>query len=238
MLSVAVCDDEVLDCCNIAGRIRAICEKRKVPCTIRQFHNGRELLQAVESFDIIFLDIMMSGMDGMETAQLLRDMAYDKLLIFLSSSREYVFEAYDVEAFQYLVKPVSDQKLDSVLRRAIGKSEHSSDEFILVTKERQNKKLLLKNIRYVEIRGRVICIHGVNGIFEYYGKIGSLEEELREKGFFRCHKSYLIHLKYVDTYNRQEVFLESGERIPLAKRRYDAFCEEILEYMKRNGEIL
>lgn len=169
MLSIAVCDDAVLDCCNIAGRVKAILEKMEVPCTIRQFHQGRELLQTVENFDIIFLDIMMSGIDGMETAQLLRDTAYDKILIFISSSREYVFEAYDVEAFQYLVKPVSEQKLNSVLKRAMGKLEQDSSEFIIVTKERQSRKLLLRDIWYFEIRGRIICIHGVNGIFEYYG---------------------------------------------------------------------
>lgn len=235
MLSVAVCDDEVLDCCNIANRVKEICEKMEVPCMIRQFHHGKELLQTVENFDIIFLDIRMSGMDGMETAQLLRDMAYDKILIFISSSREYVFEAYEVEAFQYLVKPVSAQKLNDVLKRAMGKLKQDSNEFIIVTRERQSRKLLLRDIWYFEIRGRIVCIHGVNGIFEYYGQMGNLEKELREKGFFRCHKSYLIHLKYVDTYNRQEVFLENGERIPIAKRRYNSFCEGILEYMKKNG---
>lgn len=69
MLQIAVCDDEILECCNMAKRIREIMEEMKMPCIIRQFQSGGELLQALESFDIIFLDIIMRGMDGMKTAQ-------------------------------------------------------------------------------------------------------------------------------------------------------------------------
>lgn len=235
MLSVAVCDDEMLDCCNIAKDIKDILEEMGTTIIIRQFSSGKDLIQAIENFDIIFLDIMMCGMNGMKTAQFLREKAFDKILIFISSSREYVFEAYDVEAFQYLVKPVENSKLRRVLQRAVGKLEHDLGDFIIINKERQRKKLLLKDIYYFEIRGRIISVHGVEGTVDYYEQIGNLEEELRGKGFFRCHKSFLVNLKYVDSYNRQEIVLDTGDRIAIAKRRYEAFCREILEYMKRSG---
>ena len=119
MLSVAVCDDEVLDRCNMAKEIREILEETGIPFIVQQFSSGRELLNAIENFDMVFLDIMMCGINGMKTAQLLRDKAFDKILVFVSGSREYVFEAYDVEAFQYLVKPVDHLKLERVLQRAV-----------------------------------------------------------------------------------------------------------------------
>ncbi|MDE7433310.1 MAG: LytTR family transcriptional regulator, partial [Lachnospiraceae bacterium] len=80
--------------------------------------------------------------------------------------------------------------------------------------------------------------HGAEGIFTYYEQIGILENSLRDKGFFRCHKSFLINLKYVDAYNRQEVILENGEKILIAKRRYEEFCKEILRFMRKNGGII
>ena len=86
--------------------------------------------------------------------------------------------------------------------------------------------------------GRLIDIHKIGGISDYYGKISILEEELREKGFFRCHKSYLVHLKYVKGYNRQEAVLDNGEKIPVSKRRYEEFCKALLSYMKKSGGIL
>ncbi len=238
MLSIAVCDDEVIECCNMARKIKDILEEMKIPCIIRQFRSGGELLQALESFDIVFLDIIMQDMDGMKTAQIFREKASDRILVFVSSSREYVFEAYDVEAFQYLLKPVEDRKLRSVLQKAVLKTEGCSQEFIIVSRERQKKKVFLDDIYYFEIKGRMIDVHGTNGIFTYYEQIGELEKKLRDRGFFRCHKSYLINLKYVDGYNRQEVILENGEKIVIAKRRYEEFCQEVLKVMRENGGVL
>ena len=238
MLSIAVCDDEVIECCNMARKMKDILEEMKIPCIIRQFQSGRELLQAIESFDIIFLDIMMQDLDGMKTAQMFRERDFDKILIFVSSSREYVFEAYDVEAFQYLLKPVDGRKLKRVLQKAVLKTESRSQEYIIVSRERQKKKLYLDDIYYFEIKGRIVDVHGQEGIFTYYEQIGELESKLRDKGFFRCHKSYLINLKYVDGYNRQEAILENGETIVIAKRRYEEFCREVLKIMRGNGGIL
>ena len=238
MLSIAVCDDEVIECCNMAKRIKEIMEEMKMPCIIRQFQSGGELLQTLESFDVVFLDIIMRDLDGMKTAQILREKASDKILIFVSSSREYVFEAYDVEAFQYLLKPVDDRKLKNVLQKAIVKTQSRSQEFIIVSRERQKKKLFLDDIYYFEIKGRIVDAHGPEGIFTYYEQIGELENKIRDKGFFRCHKSYLINLKYVDGYSRKEVVLENGEKIVIAKRRYDEFVQEMLKVMRKNGGIL
>lgn len=238
MLSIAVCDDEVIECCNMAKRIKEIMEEMKIPCIIRQFRSGGELLQALESFDIVFLDIIMQDLDGMKTAQAFRKKASDKILIFVSSSREYVFEAYDVEAFQYLLKPVDDRKLKNVLQKSIVKTQSRSQEFIIVSRERQKKKLFLDDIYYFEIKGRIVDAHGPEGIFTYYEQIGELENKIRDKGFFRCHKSYLINLKYVDGYSRKEVVLENGEKIVIAKRRYDEFVQEMLKVMRKNGGIL
>ncbi|MCI8935382.1 MAG: response regulator transcription factor [Lachnospiraceae bacterium] len=237
MLSIAVCDDEVIACCNLERKIKEILDDKKVPCIIRQFSSGQELLQSVENFDIIFLDIIMCGLDGMKTAQMFRKRAFDKILIFVSSSREYVFDAYDVEAFYYLLKPFDDRKLERVLERAVRKMENSSQEFMIVSKERQKRKLYLDEIYYFEIKGRVVELHAAEGIFAYYEQIGILENRLREKGFFRCHKSYLVNLKYVEGYSRQEIILENGERIMIAKRRYEEFCQEILKYMKKSGAL-
>lgn len=235
MLSVAICDDEVRECCHMAGRIKKILDKMEIPCLIRQFGSGKELLQAAENFDIIFLDIIMSELDGMKTAELFRKRAYDKIIIFVSSSRKYVFDAYDVEAFGYLVKPIDDGKLESVIQRAVAKTESKKEDFILVSRDRQKKKWFLDDIYYFEIMGRKMEVHGRDGIFTYYEQIGALEKELAGKGFFRCHKSYLINLKHVDGYNRQEAVLDNGERVFIAKRRYGQFCEEILAFMRDRG---
>ena len=84
----------------------------------------------------------------------------------------------------------------------------------------------------------MVDVHGPEGVFAYYEQIGELENKLRDKGFFRCHKSYLINLKYVEGYNRQEAILENGEKIVIAKRRYEEFGREVLKVMRENGGVL
>ncbi len=237
MLSIAVCDDEIRECSHIAGQIKNILLRTGIPCMIKQYNNGRQLLQAAEEFDIIFLDIIMREMDGMSTAKLIRDKSYDKLLIFITADRQSVYDAFAVEAFDYLVKPVDDIKLSRVLQRAAARLRQHSDEFIIVNRERRTHKLFLDDVRYFEIRGRLIEVHGKTPSFSWYEQIGVLENTLRDKDFFRCHKSYLVNLKYVDSYTRQEAVLDNGERILIAKRRYEPFCAATLEYMRRNGGI-
>lgn len=149
-----------------------------------------------------------------------------------------MFEAYDVEASQYLLKPVDDRKLKRVLQKAVLKTESRSQEFIVVSRERQKRKMFLDDIYYFEIKGRVVDVHGAEDVFTYYERIGELEDKLGGKGFFRCHKSYLVNLKYVDGYNRQEAVLENGEKIVIAKRRYDKFVQEVFKVMRENGGIL
>lgn len=238
MLSIAVCDDELLECLSISARIQTFMEELKMPCNIEQFRSGKELLKALGRFDLIFLDILMDGMDGMETAKKCRELAFEKPLVFLSSSRNYVFDAYDVEAFHYLVKPVADEKLKNVLKRVLEKERRISQDYLVVSRERQKRKIFLDDVQYFEIKGRQIDIHEKDEIFTYYEQIGTLEKQLQGKGFFRCHKSYLLNLKHVEVYNRQEAILDNGERIMIAKRRYEKFCQEILSYMRKNGGIL
>ena len=134
--------------------------------------------------------------------------------------------------------PVDDRKLKRVLQKAVLKTERRSQEFIVVSRERQKRKMFLDDIYYFEIKGRMVDVHGAEDVFTYYERIGELEDKLGGKGFFRCHKSYLINLKYVDGYNRQEAILENGEKIVIAKRRYDRFVREVLVVMRKNGGII
>lgn len=238
MISIAVCDDEIFACCQIAGKIRKFLDDRGVAFQIRQFYKGNELLQAKEHFDIIFLDILMDELDGMETAEAFRKKKKDALLIFVTSSRKYVYDAYDVEAFQYLVKPVDDGKLFRVLERAVQKKQPQEKEFIVFQKGQTKVKLPLEDICYIESQGRQLLVHTTDGVISFYGKMGEIEEKLQEKDFFRCHKSYLVHLRFVRSYDVKDVVLDNGERVVVAKKRQEEFRKAILAYMRKKGGIV
>lgn len=236
MLCIAICDDEIAQCCHIEGIVKKVLCRMEVSYTIRQFHSGKALLQAVEDFDIIFLDIMMSEPDGMQTARLMREKKnYQGNFVFISSSREYALDAFDVDAVSYLLKPADEKKVDRILQKLLMRSGSQPQEFMMINKERRKIKVFLNNICYFEVRGRIVDVHTPDGVITYYEQIGNLEKILQGKAFFRCHKSYIVHLKYVNSYTKQEVILDNGERIMIAKRRYEAFCKEFLAYMRKTG---
>ena len=140
-----------------------------------------------------------------------------------------------MDAVSYLIKPVDEKKVSRILQRLLVQSGSQPQEFIMINKERQKRKVLLDNICYFEVKGRTVDVHTTDGTVTYYEQIGNLEKMLQGKAFFRCHKSYIVHLKYVNSYTKQELILDNGERIMIAKRRYEAFGKEFLAYMRKTG---
>lgn len=237
MLSIAVCDDIALECTQLARQIRRIAKTSGYDIILREFYTGQSLLQSTESFDILFLDIKMPDINGMELARLLRRREETCLLVFVTAVSEYVFEAYDVEAFAYLVKPATDEQLHKVLSRASEKLRKESTEFLLVSSQHLVRKIPLKDIVYMEAMGRILVIHTLQDVVETYGQIGLMEKRLSGKNFFRCHKGYLINLKYVDTFDKTQIYMETKEIVLLAKRRYDDFARAFMAYMRKEGGL-
>jgi len=239
LLLIAVCDDMPVECANIARQIETILKQSDTDFVIKKFFGAQELIQSRESFDIVFLDIKMPEISGMELAKEMRKQGRLSLIIFITSASEYVFDAFDVEAFQYLLKPIQTDKLKNVLEKATKRIQiDDNTDFLIISANRQIQKVFLKDILYIESIGRIAIIHCNGGTLEAYEQIGVLEDKLSDKSFFRCHKCFLVNLNYVDAFNKTEVQLENGEKIMLAKRRYEDFQKRILSHMKIKGGIM
>ena len=154
-------------------------------CVIESAKTGRSVIELAESFrpDVAVMDIQMPGKNGMETARILRQKNERMVLIFVTAVEEYVFQAFDVAAFHYLVKPFSDEKFEEVVKRAVRSiekySENQSDEkYMMVQSGGSHMKVFLKDIVYAEVYNRKVIIHTRDTNIEYYGKL----QELSEKG--------------------------------------------------------
>ena len=203
--------------------------------------NGRRALECLEEnmADIVITDIQMPGMDGMETARLLRQKNERMVLIFVTAVEEYVFQAFDVAAFHYLVKPFSDEKFEEVVKcavRSIEKySENQSDEkYMMVQSGGSHMKVFLKDIVYAEVYNRKVIIHTRDTNIEYYGKLQELSE-IAGADFFRTHRAYLVHFKYVQKYDANCVTMENGTAL-IAKQNYSEFVKQYLKYNQRKGK--
>lgn len=235
-MKIAVCDDEK----NIRELIGdKICiDYPKADIVFCE--SGEELLALDDTIDILFLDIQMAGKNGMETARALRKNNKDTILIFVTALEEYVFQAFDVGAFHYLVKPFEGEKFREVLRKAVEQfySQNSAksrkeEKYIMISNSGIHTKILLDSIIYAEVFNRKIVIHRLDSDIEYYGKMSELESMAGED-FFRPHRAYLVNFKYVEKYDASTIYLGKGTAL-MAKQKFPDFVKKYMKYNQRKG---
>ena len=232
MLQIAICDDD--------EQMRETLRKLTSGCMeaeIYPFAEGEALLKSNIDFDIILLDVCMEEADGqklngIETARRLREKS-NAVIIFISALKEYVFEAYDVEAFHYLLKPVDESKLRRVLEKAAAKAEEQKHmEPLLIKMNGVCRQVPIEDIFYAENDRRKIILHTRSGNVSFYGKMGDLERRLGNR-FFRCHRGYLVHLEEVEGYDHTNIFLKNGETVFLARQKYNDFVTAYMHYLTK-----
>lgn len=236
-LNIAICDDEKV----IREQIKELTEKEIQGACIELYETGDSLLAAEKQFDLIFLDIQMEGTDGIETARKLRERSAlhggeDVILIFITGIREYVFDAFDVAAFHYLLKPISEGKFREVLCRAkreLEKRKKKRRETVFIKTRNRSFSLKKDSILYVESRGKKVEIHTAGESIETYISMNEIEGQLGEE-FYRCHRGYLVNMAYVAEYDNKSIVLNNGEHVYLAKEKYGEFVKAYMRYL-RNG---
>lgn len=237
-MNIAVCDDEKI----LREQLQELLWNQEMSCKIESvdsYETGSGLLAARKRYDIIFLDIQMEGMNGIETARMLRKRNEEAVLIFVTGLKDYVFEAFDVAAFHYLLKPVQEEKFAEVFERAVVEAEKSDQKEygtkqLLIRRRNRSIKLEKAQILYVESRQRKVLIHTMQESLEAYATMNGLEKELGEQ-FYRCHRGYLVNLSCITGYTGDTITLCNGENIHLAREKYHEFVKLYMRYLRNGG---
>ena len=235
MIRIAIVDDEKV----IKEQIKKMIEKKQTNCVIDTYSSGEEVLRSDKYYDITFLDIQMEGMNGIDTARALRQKAEDMVLIFITGVKEYVFDAFDVAAFHYLIKPIEENKFWEVCNRAVlevsKKKQQPSGQIFIKTRS-QSITLEQSDVLYIESRAKKVEIHTKTNIVEAYAAISELEKQL-VGSFYRCHRGYLVNMAFIMEYGNDSITLNNGETIILSKDKYSEFVKVYMRYLKNGGGI-
>lgn len=228
-MEIAVADDEKI----IRNHICKLIKKQNPEYNLFAYETGEELLASEKSFDIIFLDIHMEGMNGIEAAKILREKSDYTIIIFITALKEYLLEVFDLYAFHYLLKPIDEEKFSGVLKKAVEAVKHSqSNKLFIKTK---NITIDQSEIIYIESRGKKADIHTTDGkSIEIYSSMDEFEKQLGDN-FYRCHRAYIVNMSHITQYDKESITVINGERVYLTKKKYGEFVKAYMWYLQNEG---
>ena len=233
-MKIAICDDEAIQVKFLSMLIQKWADKNKKSVLIKAFDNADAFqFSWVEdkSFDVLLLDIQMPGQNGMELAKAIRKNDDNLIIIFITGFSDYIDEGYDVSALHYLIKPVKEEKLFLCLDKANDMIKKDI-KTILVECGGENFRILQDDIIYIEAFAHSVVISTSIKRYEINESIGELESKLDPVMFFRPHRSFIVGLKYIRKISKNEMTLDSGEKIPVSRRRYQDANRAFINYYR------
>lgn len=235
MISIAVCDDDRCISEKIEKMAKDFFAKKNTDISVVQYSSGEKLLESSKKIDILFLDIGLKGLDGIETAKRLRADGYKGFLIFITVLKEMVFLSFEVQPFDYLVKPVWEEALKKTMERLFLSMQDKEKGHLLVQKGYESNIISFQDIICCEVIDRKVYIYLESGeVIDYYDRIENLEKKLDQR-FFRCHRSYLINMNHLKSYRNNTAYMADGKEIPVSRLRSKEFSNVILRYMRKWG---
>lgn len=199
---------------------------------ISLYANGMEIVEHYAlNYDIILLDIQMELMDGMETAQRIREIDKDVVLIFITNLPQFALQGYEVEALSYLLKPINSFAFAQELHRAVVRvKETRSEAYLHIMQKNGLLRLTASHITYVESQGNDVIYHTLEGDYTARDSLKGVEEKLPANAFYRCNNCYLVNLAQVERVNKNEVVV-AGAQLQISRLRKKGFMEALAAYV-------
>ncbi len=198
---------------------------------ITRFRDGDEITNGYKGqFDIILMDIEMKLMDGMTAAEEIRKLDQDVVIMFITNMTNYAIRGYQVDALDYVLKPVNYFAFSQKLGRALGRLNKKSNNIISIDMPSGVKKLDIDNIFYIESEGHNLNFYTSGGEFTIRAKLKDFDDQLSKHGFFRSNKGYLVNLKYVDGVENSSCVI-AGKHLLISRARKSDFMSALTDYM-------
>ncbi len=233
MLLVAVCDDDPAQVQYLTALASCWANQREITLCVQPYTTAEAFYFDWSSgvvFDILLLDIQMPGMDGVALARRLRQSGGQLVIIFITAFNDCMDQGYEVDALHYLLKPVNEKKLFATLNRALESLDRQRRTVVLEI-DGALEQIPIDEILYLEALSHTVMLYTIRKSYALRQPMRQLEVDLGE-GFFRCHRSYLVALRYIRRITRDTVLLENGQSLPLSRKRYEAANHALMGYFR------
>ena len=231
MIEIALVEDEDIYVKTFNDYIKRYMEERGEDLHVTVFRDGMEILDEYEyNFDIIFLDIIMKYLDGMTTAEKIRQSDKQVTIVFITNSTQYAIRGYAVDAMDYVLKPVTYFSFAQKLDKAIARIKQNVNPFITLVYKNTIKKIQVSDIYFIESQGHMQVFNTVNGKFEIRDKIDTIEEKLKGQHFFRSNKGYLVNMDHVSGVEDGYCII-NDQRLVISRNKKKAFMDELTKYL-------
>ena len=236
MLHIAICDDEKDFVTYLTELVNRYAAETGEEIKVSAFYDGMELTTHFDTtIDLIFLDIQMKLVDGLRTAERIRQMDEKVGIIFLTTLTQCALEGYKYQAANYIIKPMKYARMKAEIEQWRRRSRKLDSPAIVVANDSGKYKIFLNTLQYVETFNRNLLLHTEQENIICYRSMKELEQELAPHGFVRCHTSYIVNLFFVKGVKKLEITLVTGETIPISQPKRRQFMEQLAEYW---GDLL
>lgn len=230
-LQIAVCDDEAYVHDTMRSLLESYTQMKGVNCEVSHFHSAQELLQSDREPDLLFLDIDMPDMDGIEAAHILNARGMSGKILMLTSKVERFKEAFKIGAFRFVTKPIEERELFESLDEA---REHMAGmERITVYRDGAPYEVIQRDILYIMADGDATRILTRDRDYRSERPLKKWARELDERIFFLCHRGYLVNLGKLERIEKEVAYTVTGEKVPIARRKRTALLQAYMEYDTR-----
>ena len=231
-LRIALCEDLRRDADQLRALLGEYCMEHQLDMKIDCFNGGEALLGQFQpgEYQILFLDILMDGTNGMETAHKIRQSDGEVTIIFVTVSEEYAVESYAVDASYYLVKPLNYENLSMALARCQHVLQQHA-KFILVSEGRQTVRVRLRDIMYIESKRNDCILYTKDGEIRTRAKLSELEADLGGRPFLRCHRSFVVNLHSLSDILDNHFYLSNGSSVPISRAYRGSAQEAFRKYL-------
>lgn len=224
MLKIAVCDDEPAASRQISAYLEQYRQDSGVSFQVFYFSSGEELIESLpQDVKILFLDIQMAGISGIETARKLREAGRELFIFFVTGYMSFALEGYDVHAYAFLKKPLQYASFQQNLTDALLQLKKNARAVLKLGEGASASVIRCDEIIYVEVYKHQTTVFLKSGTREFGVSLSEIETQLNRHGFFRCHKSYLVNMSKVSLINQSEIMMSNGASVPLSKHRRAQF---------------